>query len=305
MLYSRIVSLLSFSSGIRSGSLAGDLERAGEGIDASTVWGGIGCCAARLFSSREVDRLLLETGVSSLLWEKQGVYYVPRPSLPFPDVGPERRKEAKKWKWLPVVALQGYVNGILPEGEPPDLYFEERQRSAAVDRATGSAVPYYRKRIVPHPGVRGVLVADISEELRHVFESAMRLLGDTGLGGERSHGWGRFEVGFIDGGKTPFGAVPPEKAKGAMALGAFLPDKEESALIGRSAREGKKPLGYEIQRMRGFTGEASDISKPTVACLAAGSVFPFLPRGKSEDITPAFSEHPVFFNGRPPFLPVA
>ena len=303
--YSRIVSLLSFSSGIRSGSLAGDLERTREGIDASTVWGGIGCCAARLFSSTDVNRLLQEAGVSSLLWEKEGVFYVPRPRVPFPDVGPEKRKEAKKWTWLPVETLRGYVNGVLPEGKPPDLFYEERLRSAAVDRATGCAVPYFRKRIVPHIGVRGVLAADLPEDLRSLFKSAMRLLGDTGLGGERSHGWGRFEVSFIDGGQTPFGAVPPDKANGAMALGAFLPDKAESALIGRCAREGKKPLGYEIQRMRGFTGEASDISKPTVACLAAGSVFPFLPRGTAEDITPAFADHSVIFNGRPPFLPVA
>lgn len=66
MVYSRIVSLLSFSSDVHAGNLAGDLERAEEGVDASTVWGGIGCCTARLFSSQEVD-WLLEAGASSLL----------------------------------------------------------------------------------------------------------------------------------------------------------------------------------------------------------------------------------------------
>lgn len=191
-------------------------------------------------------------------------------------------------------AFQGYVNGTLPEDEPPNLFYEERQRSAAVDRATGSAIPYFRKRIVPRAGVRGVLVADIPEDLRSLFESAMRLLGDTGIGGERSHGWGHFKVPSSTEERLRSASFHLQRRR--KARWPWEPSFQTRRRSIRTKRTGeKKPLGYEIQRMRVFTGESSDIPKPTVTCLAAGSLFPFLPCGTTENISPDFADHPIFF----------
>ena len=302
----RIICVLDFLSGVRSGGLSGDLDRVDGGVHASTVWGGVGCSASRLFPGEIVERLTEEGSISSLLWEKDGVYYLPRPPVPFPGVSPEKRKAAREWTWIPVDCVQDFVfQGNLPPGLPEPLFREERQRSAAVDRCTNSAVPYFRKRIVPLEGVSGILAADIPEDLIPAFRAAMALLGDTGLGGERSSGSGHFVVRFLEGEQTPFGKEPCNSAAPAVALGAFLPSEEESVRIRQCARAGESPIGYELVRMRGFTGESSDISKPTVTCLSAGSVFPFLPTGRTIDITPRFSGHPVVFNGMPPFLTLA
>ncbi len=301
----KIVCLLQFKSGIRSGGLAGDLNRTESGIHSSTVWGGLGCAAARLFPGKEVDRLVTEGKVSSLLWEKDGVYFIPRPLSLFKAEDPEKRKAAREWAWIPANSAASFIfEGELPPGPVPELFREERQRSAAVDRRTGSAVPYFRKRTVPLEGVRGVLAADMPEYLAPQFFAAVSLLGDMGLGGERSYGNGHFTVEFIDGENTPFGNYVSSYSCPSLALGAFLPTEEESLKISDSAQKGDLPLGYEIARCRGFAGESSDISKPTVTCLAAGSVFPFMPCGRTIDITPQFSSHPVLFNGNPPFLPL-
>lgn len=297
----RILCTLSFHSGLRSGSLAGDLDRVTDGVESSTIWGGIGCCAARLFDDETVTRLVSESSLSSLLWSKDNVFYVPRPLVPFPASEPDRLKEAKRWGWLPVESLEAYLQGRLPGGVPVTLYQEERQRSVALDRTTNSAVPYFRKRILPLEGTCGVLVADIPDHLVKPFTASMRLLGDTGLGGERSSGWGTFTVTFAQGEGTPFDDGKPRTGT-SMALGLLLPSKEEAIRIGESARQDDSLLGYDIRRIRGFTGIASDISKPTVTCLAAGSLFPFRPEGIVEDITPAAASHTVLFNGRPPFL---
>jgi len=302
----RIICVLDFLSGVRSGGLSGDLDRVDGGIHASTVWGGVGCSASRLFPGEIVDRLTEEGSISSLLWEKDGVYYLPRPPVPFPGVSPEKRKAAREWTWIPLQGVSDFVfNGKLPPLSPEPLFREERQRSAAVDRCTNSAVPYFRKRIVPLERVSGVLVADMPDDLAASFRAAMALLGDTGLGGERSSGNGHFSVHFLDGEQTPFGHESGDFREPTVALGAFLPTEDESARIRQCARAGETPIGYELTRIRGFTGESSDISKPTVTCLSAGSVIPFLPKGRTIDITPQFAGHPVVFNGMPPFLSLA
>lgn len=294
---------LKFHSGLRCGSLAGDVNRQLDFVPGSTILGGLAACVSRLFGPERGSDFARDACLSSLLWMKDGQVYVPRPALGAARPEAEARKRLKAWNWIPFQALSAFVRkGELPEGEPPALFEEEGTTSAALDRATNSAVPFPRKRLRPMPGVEGLLIGVVPEAEAPVFEGGMRLLGDTGIGGERSSGWGHFSPGVFDG---PVSGALRTALSGEsdlyVTLGAFLPGEQEVTAIEEGAE--KSPLvSWGLWRLRGYVGESSDILKPTVTCLSHGAVLPFRPQGKVLDITPEGSPNPVFFNGRPPSL---
>ncbi len=112
----RIICVLDFLSGVRSGGLSGDLDRVDGGIHASTVWGGVGCSASRLFPGEIVDRLTEEEHLV-LLWERMAC--LPSPGRrSFPESAP-KRKAAREWTWIPVDCVQDFIfQGNLPGYAP-------------------------------------------------------------------------------------------------------------------------------------------------------------------------------------------
>lgn len=296
---------LRFRSGLRCGSLAGDVNRQQDFVPGSTLLGGVACCAARLFGAAAVEGLVRGIRISSLLWLKDGKAYIPRPALGGSRPDSEDRKRLKEWSWIPLEDLAGFVRkGRLPDEDPPLLFTEEGLTSASLDRATFAAVPFSRKRTVPAEGAEGLVVAVVPQEYKSVFEGGIRLLGDTGIGGERSTGWGHFTTVPLEG---PEAGAIEKGLRGEsdlyVTLGAFLPSPGEIASL--EGGTGKDPSScWNIWRLRGYAGDSSDILKPTVTCLAHGSVFPFRPEGRVEDITPEGAPNPVLFNGRPPSLAI-
>lgn len=299
-----LVCRLRFPSGLRVGGLSGDPDRVESVVTASTLWGGVGCCAAHLAPKEEVSALIRGGRLSSLLWVREDRWFVPCPRIPWKGIHPEARKSLKKWAWVPLEDLSGVLAGEVPPGEPPRLFREDRQMAVTLDRKTCASLPYARRRLLPEPGVEGVLVAQVPREGEALFRGALRLLGDTGLGGDRSQGWGHFSSTIQDADRTPF-ASPLEGVGAAyLALGAWLPDEGEVRALEERLEQGSDLVGYDLWRLRGFAGEAEDRLKPTVCCLGHGTLVPFRPQGRVVDL-PLPGGPPVVFNGCPPFLAIS
>ncbi len=292
---------LAFSGGLRAGANVGDVNRQSDAVTASTLWGGLGCCAALLAEKETVCRLVTKSRLSSLLWIDGDSPLFPAPVfVPPPDLDLQKAKNLKKHRWITLEELNNLVGrGETPQRTPSQPFVEEALTSTSVDRSSQAALPYPRRRIRPAAGCDGLLIAQLPDGLEELFRSALALLGDSGLGGERSHGWGLFESHPFDLEKTSLLQALTGNGRHYLNLGAFLPHDDEIQRIEGMAL----PYGYALWKLRGYVG-TSDTLKPTVTCLAHGSLLPFRPQGRTETILQA-EGHPVVFNGCPPALALA
>ncbi|MES1257528.1 MAG: hypothetical protein ABUS51_03825, partial [Acidobacteriota bacterium] len=111
----------------------------------------------------------------------------------FPFLGKTRLVAPPKSAWPPALAGKLYLQGakLVPLGSGAPFRVSMRA-AAAVDRLTGVAEPHRIAclEFAPNAGWWGVFsVSDPVWEGR--VKSALRLLADSGFGGERSRGWGR------------------------------------------------------------------------------------------------------------------
>lgn len=136
------------------------------------------------------------------------------------------------------------------------------------------------------------------------LQAAFRLLADTGLGGERSLGWGHFETPIITEGEIPNLILPPapdEAGERAYWLLSLLsPSARDTidwsrgnyALLNRGGRvESKARWGDPKQTLR-MVEEGS--------VLLAGSP----PRGTARNVAPPDFPHPVFRAGFALAIPI-
>lgn len=293
-----LVLTLCFRHGIRQGGLVGDVNRQEKGLNASSLWGGVGWACNSLFGPARTEEIIRFCRLSSLLWRRGDKWFVPAPVTPCRGLAFDQARRIRKLTWVPADCLGFMISGKdLPEEE--QLFVEDVTVSAALDRSTNAAVPYYRRRIIPREGVEGVVIAEGPEKMLEDIVHVFSLLGDNGLGGERSSGWGVFRTGTVEPERTPFARLLRNKGYRYLTLGSFLPSSGEVGKIGAM----KDPAGYSICRQRGFVGE-TDVIKPTVASICPGALLDFCPEGCVIDITPPAAEHPVLFNGMTPYIAV-
>jgi len=130
------------------------------------------------------------------------------------------------------------------------------------------------------------------DSLKARFEACLRLLGDSGIGGERGAGRGVFEVAQIRDTRLP----GCDGGRRFLTLSPFCPPPEAvgSLISGDSA--------YDISVRRGWIGspEGSNLRRRTVWMFREGSVFPLAsadPPGRLVDVTPDPSPHAVWRYG--------
>lgn len=293
-----LVLTLCFKHGIRQGGLVGDVNRQEKGLHASSIWGGVGWACNTLFGPARTEEIIRTCRLSSLLWRRKDKWFVPAPVIPCMRLTLDEARMIRKLSWIPADSLGSMLSGKdIPEEE--QLFAEDVTVSAALDRSTNAAVPYYRRRIIPLEGVEGVIIGEGPEEVLEDIAHAFSLLGDNGLGGERSTGWGVFRTVTVGAEQTPFAQLLRNKGDRYLTLGLFLPSSVEVEKIEAM----KDPAGYSICRQRGFVGE-TDVIKPTVASIGPGALLDFRPEGSLLDITPPSTGHPVIFNGMPPSIAV-
>lgn len=231
--------------------------------------------------------------------------------LPPPQVEPPTRRDGdeendrkllKNLSWLPLEDFAGMLGGNGPANGPAAPPTRERVVElagmlprkellprVALDRVSSNASLYHVQRAVfPEDGGLWTLVDLRDETLEHRLRLAFRLLGDTGVGGERTMGCGLFEPGFGE---------PP------AALGRLLDGEGKFVALSRVSPDPKDAAGverYALVESRGWLSGPTGLQRKRRSAwfLAEGSSFTRKVRGRLRKVTPDQSPgHEVYRYG--------
>jgi CRISPR/Cas system CSM-associated protein Csm4 (group 5 of RAMP superfamily) len=218
-----------------------------------------------------------------------GKLYVKAAKLVPLDVA--RRGIVQESRW----AVDGVSECLLPAGMTAP--FEVGMRSgAAVDRVTGQTEPHRTAclEFAPNAGWWGLI--ELTEEWEARVRCALRLLADSGFGGERSRGWGRAaEPEFSDAAPLFAGAG---HAGAWWMLSLYSPHADDAVDWSRG--------DYASTTRAGWTDSAAgSVKKKHVRMIEEGSVLmaPAL-RGRAVDVAPEGFPHPAWRAGFALAVPV-
>jgi CRISPR type III-A-associated RAMP protein Csm4 len=185
----------------------------------------------------------------------------------------------------------------------------EVQQRVAVS-ATGSdedPIPFYIDRIYFEEDCGFYFLASFSNEnLREQVLTAMKLLGDHGIGTDRSVGNGLFDFD-IDKDCTGFSFSFTGKANLQIPLGLFMPARNELKAIDLSKS------AWKLFKRGGYMGGSNEdkfrhLRKKSIYMFGEGSVFSsgIELKGKYEDLKPDWNEpmHPAWRCGMPIILSI-
>ena len=244
--------------------------------------------------------------------KKSTTYYLPRPKNPpinYP-IGNDLdiAKSYKKLEFLPLERWRKWYQGVgfskddlsSLKDRYNDCFEIQKQPKVAIDRLTRATNLYhtafvrYRSEENNKSGLYFLIeLNDVT--LENDLKASLCLLGEEGIGGERSSGAGRFEPSWHDLDEQWQKLV---KFKGnSQSLISLYWDDELISLDNSS---------YELQERGGWiTSSAKNQRRKKVMMFAEGSVFADIPIGKLADVTPPeFTQHKIYRSGIAISLPI-
>lgn len=261
------------------------------------------------------------------------IYYLPRPltePINYPLGDDLDFKTYKKLNFLPLEVWQRwYQTEGFTQGDAGELidkinypYLQQAGTfdykntfkigllpKIAVDRTTRATNLYHTARVQfetenNRSGLYFLLYFPTYEQqLENHLYAALNLLGEEGLGGERSSGAGRFEVEWLDLSETWQQVVKFSTPLVYHCLISLFWDDEASNLEKLITDKSS----YEILDRGGWITSSSghQLRRQFVRMFAEGSVFPINPQGKLADVTPkGFTTHPIYRSGISLSLPI-
>lgn len=163
-----------------------------------------------------------------------------------------------------------------------------------------------------------VYFEDNNPQLISELKAALDLLGEQGIGGERSSGAGLFQAECFDlkdVSPTWENVVKPLDDKAYQCLISLFWDDDKSELerliMDKKDNLDKSESSYEIQERGGWYSDGN-IRRKMVRMFAEGSVFPIAPQGKLANVTPSelinedgtYKTHPIYRSGIGLSLPI-
>ncbi len=180
--------------------------------------------------------------------------------------------------------------------------------SAAVDRDGVSVTPHSTACLEFTPDCGLWTVAQFADDAARdrwtgPVTAAFRLLADSGIGGERSRGWGRSEMPEITAGELPGLLLKhhnPDAENGYWLLSLFHPAEAD----GVDWQQGDYVLTTRGGRVESQAGWGD--GKKLTRMVAEGSVLvsTSAPRGQAADVAPDGFSHPVYRAGFALTIPI-
>jgi CRISPR-associated protein Csm4 len=195
-----------------------------------------------------------------------------------------------------------YTQNSISENQP---FTSETVQQVVVSRTydeEGSNT-FYTERLYFNEGCGLYFILNVPDAKRDIINAALMLLGDNGIGSDKSVGNGQFEFkGF-----ESFDFQEAKDAKHQIALSLYCPTEKEikdEAFLNDSAYSLIKRGGY-IANPDNFNH--STLRKKSIVMFTEGSVFPSSKTlvGDVKDLKPDMPtvEHSIWRDGRALFLP--
>lgn len=206
-------------------------------------------------------------------------------------------------------SVDGESECLVPLRNPavPGPFRVAVRSNAAVDRDGVSVTPHSTACLEFTPDCGLWTVAQFADDAARdqwtgPLTAAFRLLADSGMGGERSRGWGRAEMPEITAGELPGLLLkqPDAETTGYWLLSLFHPADAD----GVDWAKGDYILTTRGGRVESQAGWGD--GKKLTRMVAEGSVIaaPSAPRGSAADVAPDGFAHPVYRAGFALAIPI-
>lgn len=329
---------------VHFGEVGIGMEESRDRARSDTLFSGWINAYARLFGKDAVERLLDDAFLakspqiamsSTFLYHQDRdkyTYYLPKP-LAFPqsqnsDNNPLTDdlvllKEYKKRKQLPLEIWKKWYrdrnfekSDLTAEKLKSDIQLTKTDTlpKVALDRNTSASNFYHTgfswfryESDTDYAGLYFLIRFEKENNTsENLLKAALYLLGEEGIGGERSSGAGRFEVEY-------WGNLPQEWQE----LVKESQDNKYYCLVSLWGQEHDKKLPsdwsegarYELIERGGWVGSpfsGRQVKRKKVTMFAEGSVFKYSPQGQLVNVTPDnFNRHQIYRNGIALSLPIA
>jgi CRISPR-associated protein Csm4 len=287
----------------------------------------------QLFPTKNQPQLIPPFRISSTFTYREvgenPIYYLPRPlkfPINYPDDDLAFFKAYKKLNYLPLEIWQRWYQGTgfttddaqELENHTPDqtqgklvtagtfdyskACIIKQLPKIAIDRNTRATNIYHTGFVQfdweKNPaGLYFLLeLSPEGEKLADKLQAALHLLGEEGIGGERSSGAGRFEVSWLELPENWQKVVNFQAGNHHTLMSLFWDSEISSDVLKNSS--------YEIQERGGWIAE-SQLRRQMVRMFSEGSVFSAPPQGKLVDVKPEqFKKHSIYRSGISLSLPI-
>jgi CRISPR-associated protein Csm4 len=308
-----------------------DYDESRQWLPSDTLSAALVACAVqvsdRKLSDDEVEKFLAGFQVSSAFPFFGEEFFFPKPLLDGLEIDdPDQRKIEKQVAWYGKSWFEKWLNGsterfgkadisencrFLSDSraarETPFMRTNVEQRVVVPREGSGEdaePMTFYQERVYFEKDAGLFFLYKITDETqRNLFEAALRLLADNGIGTDRTTGNGAFEFERTN---ITLHLPAPVVATRHISLSLFCPKREEL--------DEKMLLasGYQLIQRGGYLASPAEENwtawrKRSVWMFREGSVFPMSLTGKWVDLQPTILKnqalaHPVWRDGRGFFI---
>lgn len=319
---------LKFESPLHLGKAGIGMEAVESYVCSDTLFGGLCHAWDALYGKDNTSKLLegFKTGtppfkISSGFPFNRDMYFLPKPLIPPVTAADEpssagNTRNLKDLRRLSFVSLEVFKRWTRGQAIDMELVGPVKETLAAttvyhrmprvqLDRMTNAAGLFHAGTIVFSKDAGLYCLVDIIDEgVREQLAGAFAWLGECGLGGMRSLGYGKFKPEWV----KPEGVWEQIRRTGSKKsmwclLSLMYPSREERVNSFENAY-------FEIVTRDGWASSPATIRqarRKSCKMFAEGSVLPFMPHGCMVDVSPAGWDkevHPLYRYGYAFALPV-
>lgn len=311
---------LQFKSAVHFGaaSARGHLENAQYTMDSDSLYSAICNAFVQIFGTAALAALIDQSQqdffkVSDLLPYKGNTLYLPRPFAQFSrpnnsaDIDAIDRKRLKATAFIPAEYVNTYFSQLQSGATIPAIdndfgKFSLQTKNAVAKRAGEDTQLYAIETFSFHPNSGLYFIAKATDDGHLKLRTVLEHLGDTGIGGKRSSGLGKFCISddlrpVVSASDAAINQMVHQAvASHYLLLSSYLPTADEIKMLGQAG------AFYQLKKCSGFVNRSAYAKVPQkhkqVHMLKSGSLLNYQPVGRLIDLN-QHGNHSIYRMGKP------